>query len=93
MTMGKTGLLQYAQKADWPKRYLQSLAALFFKLEAMSFANAPGAQKSLSYTEPAFALNGMKFSSMVASSTSVTSMNDFFERFQMRSKTLHRKAA
>jgi hypothetical protein len=34
MTMGKTGLLQYAQKADWLKHYLQSLAALFFKLEA-----------------------------------------------------------
>jgi hypothetical protein len=34
MTMGKTGLLQYAQKADWPKCYLQSLAALFFKLKA-----------------------------------------------------------
>jgi hypothetical protein len=34
MTMGKTGLLQYTQKADWLKCYLQSLAALFFKLEA-----------------------------------------------------------
>jgi hypothetical protein len=45
--MGKTGLLQYAQKADWPKPYLQSLAALFFKLKAHEFRKCTRGQRTL----------------------------------------------
>jgi hypothetical protein len=47
MTIGKTGLLQYAQRADWLKCYLQSLAAMFFKLESHEYCKCTRGQCTL----------------------------------------------
>jgi hypothetical protein len=47
MTMAKNGLLQYAQNADWPKPYLQSLAAFFFKLESHEYRKHTRGEKTL----------------------------------------------